>query len=69
MMTIWSNFAKNGNPNSKFDSLGEWGEFAPTGESKLLKGFDDFEVDPEWRVNAMRYWTEHLLPTYPSEYP
>ena len=66
MMTIWSNFAKYGNPNSDIDSLPTWGEFIPDSESMFLKGFDDFENAPEWRANAVRLWVEHLIPTYPA---
>lgn len=65
MMTIWSNFAKYGDPN--FSEVIEWKQFAPNGSSMLLKGLSNFEVDPQWRVDAMRLWFDHLIPTYPSD--
>ena len=65
-MQIWGSFANYGYPNVP-EITGEWPPFSPSGASMLLKGYSDFELDPEWRVTIMKYWRDYLLPTYPAK--
>ena len=66
-MKIWSQFAKTGSPNLPNITNGlEWGQFSDTTEAMLLKGYSEYEIDPKWRVQAARYWTEYLFVQYPA---
>ena len=66
MMKIWGQFVKTGNPNLPLTQEESWNEFLTAQDSMLLKGVDDYELVPGRRLDAMKFWTEYLLPTYPT---
>ena len=65
MMKLWASFAKNGRPG--VEGLNpKWEDFTQTANAMLINGLDEFEVDPAWRLEAMKFWRDYLFVKCPK---